>query len=72
MTEIMATVPCWLVKVEDYEGDPLGRYFKVRLSGPDEAVTKVLEQVPEKMGHPVHNLTESDVDGMEPGEVVLQ
>jgi hypothetical protein len=72
MIDDLTRPPGYLVKVEDFEGDPLARYFRVRIPDPEEAVTKVLAQVPEKMGHPERNLTEREVEDMQPGEVSPQ
>jgi hypothetical protein len=67
----MTTKPSgWLAKVQDHEGDPLARYMKVRVSDPEEAAVTVAQQVPEKHVHLERNLTDSEVVGMRPGEVV--
>jgi hypothetical protein len=72
MTETLTNPPGWLAKAEDHEGDPLARYFKVRIPDPDLALETLARLVNEQMVHLVRNLAESEVVDMEPGEVSLQ
>lgn len=59
----------WLFKVEDHEGTPFARYIAARIPDIDEAAVAVAEAIDEKTVTPVRNLSKSDVEGMQLGEV---
>jgi hypothetical protein len=70
MTEMPMLPQGWLVKVQDQNGDPLGRYLKVLIPDGEEALAAVLKKVPEKMVVLERNLTDREVNGMRPREIV--
>ncbi|MCA1498099.1 hypothetical protein [Bradyrhizobium sp. NBAIM14] len=70
MTDLSDTPPPgWLFKVENHKGDPFARYIAARLADVDEATAAVREAVEEKIVTLVQNLSKSEVEGMQPGEV---